>query len=133
MAGGADLLVDLKSTLQHRLVVGAEDAVEIPLLVRQRILRRDSGKALGQLVLCTAGADSKDQRKGGAAANDDAAHYAFSIGLAGTGAGTNPPPFNTASLMLCGKGSGRSNTLRSGMRITKWKKYQVVAMRAITT
>src|SRR5262249_52889794 len=36
MAGGADLLVNLKAALRRSPVVGAEDAVERPLLARRR-------------------------------------------------------------------------------------------------
>ena len=49
VAGGADFLVDLKTALQRRPVIGAEHAVERPLLVRRlgRFLQRarDPGNA----------------------------------------------------------------------------------------
>ena len=89
--------------------------------------------ALRLLVLGAGRTGDEQHREGGEAGDNPAAHYAFSIGLAAARAGAKPPPFRTGSLMLCGKGSGRSKTLSAGIRMTKWKKYQKVAMRAITT
>src|SRR5262249_53779856 len=98
---------------------GAEDALERPLLMR----KFDGFRARGASGRDEDGDDGERQL----------AHHAFSIGLAGAGAAAKPPPFSTGSLMLCGQGSGRSNTLNSGSRTMKWKKYQAVAMRAMTT
>ena len=104
MAGCADFLVDLISTLQGSLVIGAEQAVERP--VHGRRMRGITG-----CISIPTKADAGDESK----CRDKFTHYAFSIGLAAAAAeAPAPPPFNTDAEIDSGRGFGRSNQPTSG-------------------
>ena len=111
MAGGADFLIDLEAARERRPVIGAEDALEGPMqLRRRRGFRGATATAAGT------GADQRRRQQG----EKRTAHQAFSIGKARAGAAAPDiaPPFSTGSLMLRGRGSGRSNRASSG-KITR--------------
>ena len=101
MAGGADVLVDLEAALGGGAVVGAERALEMPVLVRRMdLLLGGDGNGAG-------GKDGEGER----ARNQELAHVPY-------------PTFflSTASAMLDGNGSGRSILPRIGNSSRKWKK-----------
>ena len=101
MAGGADVLVDLEAALGGGAIVGAERALEVPVLVRRVdfLLGGDGDGAGGQ--------DGKGER----ARNQELTHDPY-------------PTFflSTESAMLGGNGSGRSILPRIGSSSRKWKK-----------
>ena len=113
VAGGADLLVDLKAALLRRPVVGAEDAVKRPLLVRQRGV--SSARAAAERRPATSAAAPARRRT------------CFSISrFRHRRAGAAEPRArrlrSTAVAMLAGSGRGRSSLPISGNRIRKWTK-----------
>ena len=112
MAGRADLLVDLKAALQRRPVVGAEDAVERPLLVRQR------GVSWARAAERRQRRDQQRQRGGSDERFSISGLRQRRLGAAKSSATAR----STAAPMLVGSGRGRSSLPISGNRIRKWKK-----------
>ena len=102
MAGRADFLVDLEAALGGGAVVGAERALEVPVLVRR--MRR-----LISAAMATAPAAEGGERD--RARDEDLAHGLYTAFF-----------LSTASAMLGGNGSGRSILPRTGSRTRKWKK-----------
>ena len=111
MAGGADFLVDLEAAPERRLVEGAEDAGEGPMLRRQRFLLGPDRAGGAEHP----GGEQQGERQ---ARRHGAGHHCFSIVWAGEAA--MPPP-STGLPMLMGSGRGRSNSPSSGNRTRKWK------------
>src|SRR3546814_13058829 len=109
MTGGAHLVVDLEAALQRRPVIGAEEALEGPVLVLQRRLFGRRGGGAGQA----------DDAAGRGKCDQGATHQAFSIGRARAPAAM-PPPLRNGWRTLAGRGRGRSKTLSSGSRTRRW-------------
>ena len=87
---------------------------------RGRELRLDMGRAASR-----PGGSGRQRAKRHAQANAQGGIFAkaphHDLPRAGCAAGA-PPPFNTGSLLLAGKGRGRSILPMNGTRISMWKK-----------